>query len=72
MSFGELLRQRRTSAGLSQEELARAAELSTRIVSDLERGINLTARTQTARLLAGALGLTGQDRAGFLAAARGP
>ena len=70
-SFGQLLRQLRTSAGLSQEELARGAELSTRAVSDLERGINLTARGQTARLLAGALGLSGADRAAFLAAARG-
>ena len=42
--FGQLLRQLRTSAGLSQEELAQAAALSTRTVSDLERGINLTAR----------------------------
>ena len=54
--FGQLLRQLRTSAGLSQEELAQAAALSTRTVSDLERGINLTARNETARLLA--------DRAG--------
>ena len=71
MAFGQLLRQLRTGAGLSQEELAQAAALSTRTVSDLERGINLTARNQTARLLADALGLTGADRAGFLAAAGG-
>jgi len=71
MAFGQLLRRSRTSAGLSQEELARAAALSTRTVSDLERGVNLTARNQTARLLADALGLTGPDRADFLAAAGG-
>ena len=71
MAFGHLLRQLRTGAGLSQEELAQAAALSTRTVSDLERGINLTARNQTARLLAEALGLTGAGRAGFLAAAGG-
>jgi len=71
VSFGQLLRQLRISAGLSQEELAQAAELSTRTVSDLERGINLTARKETARLLADALALTGKDRTGFLAAARG-
>jgi tetratricopeptide (TPR) repeat protein/transcriptional regulator with XRE-family HTH domain len=71
MAFGQLLRQLRASAGLSQEELARAAALSTRTVSDLERGVNLTARNETARLLADALGLTGPERAGFLAAARG-
>ena len=71
VAFGQLLRQLRTSAGLSQEELAQAAALSTRTVSDLERGINLTARNETARLLADALGLAGPDRAGFLAAAAG-
>ena len=59
VAFGQLLRQLRTSAGLSQEELAQAAALSTRTVSDLERGINLTARNETARLLADALGLAG-------------
>ena len=63
MAFGQLLRRLRTSAGLSQEELARAAALSTRTVSDLERGINLTARNQTARLLADALG-AGRARPG--------
>jgi tetratricopeptide (TPR) repeat protein/transcriptional regulator with XRE-family HTH domain len=71
VAFGQLLRQLRASAGLSQEELAQAAALSTRTVSDLERGINLTARKETARLLADALGLTGLDRARFQAAARG-
>ena len=71
VAFGQLLRQLRTSAGLSQEELARAAALSTRTVSDLERGVNSTARNETARLLADALGLTGTERDGFLTAARG-
>ena len=71
VAFGQLLRQLRTSARLSQEELAQVATVSTRTVSDLERGINLTARKETARLLADALGLTELDRARFLAAARG-
>src|SRR6516162_9704417 len=35
--FGGLLRQLRTQAQLTQQELARAASLSTRTVSDLER-----------------------------------
>jgi tetratricopeptide (TPR) repeat protein/transcriptional regulator with XRE-family HTH domain len=70
-SFGQLLRQLRTRAGLTQEELALAAGLSTRSVSDLERGINLTARKDTARLLAGALNLQGPDRTAFETAARG-
>ena len=71
MTFGTLLRQLRTDAGLTQEELAEAAGISARSVSDLERGINLTARKDTARLLADALRLTGAARAEFEAAARG-
>jgi tetratricopeptide (TPR) repeat protein/transcriptional regulator with XRE-family HTH domain len=70
-SFGQLLRRLRTEAGLTQEELAQAATVSTRSVSDLERGINLTARKDTARLLADALNLEGAARADFEAAARG-
>jgi transcriptional regulator with XRE-family HTH domain len=70
-SFGELLRQLRDEAGLTQEQLAEAATLSPRSISDLERGINRTSRNETARLLAGALGLTGSKRAQFEAAARG-
>ena len=69
--FGGLLRRLRAEAGLTQEELAEAASLSPRSVSDLERGINLTARKDTARLLADALGLAGPPRALFEAAARG-
>src|ERR1035441_2881211 len=69
--FGELLRQLRDDAGLTQEELAEASGLSPRSVSDLERGINRTARKETARLLADALGLSGPQRALFEAAARG-
>jgi transcriptional regulator with XRE-family HTH domain len=71
VTFGGLLRQLRADAGLTQEELAEAAGVSTRSVSDLERGVNLTARKDTARLLADALRLVGPARAGFEAAARG-
>lgn len=71
LSFAALLRQLRTEAGLTQEELAEAATLSPRAVSDLERGVNITARKETARLLAEALRLTGPARAMFEAAARG-
>jgi transcriptional regulator with XRE-family HTH domain/tetratricopeptide (TPR) repeat protein len=69
--FAGLLRQLRAAARLTQEELAEAAGVSFRTVSDLERGINRTARNDTARLLAGALGLAGPERAAFVAAARG-
>jgi tetratricopeptide (TPR) repeat protein/transcriptional regulator with XRE-family HTH domain len=71
LSFGGLLRQFRAEARLTQEELAEAAGLSPRSVSDLERGINRTARKDTAVLLADALSLTGQVRVLFVAAARG-
>jgi tetratricopeptide (TPR) repeat protein/transcriptional regulator with XRE-family HTH domain len=71
LSFAGLLRQLRDDAGLTQEELAEGAGLSTRSVSDLERGVNRTARHDTARLLADALGLTGPQRELFEAAARG-
>jgi tetratricopeptide (TPR) repeat protein/transcriptional regulator with XRE-family HTH domain len=70
-SFGATLRRLRYEAGLTQEELAEAASLSARSVSDLERGITLTARKETARLLADALDLTGPARATFEASARG-
>ena len=63
LGFAGLLRQLRAEARLTQEELAEAAGLSPRSVSDLERGINRTARKDTALLLADALGLTG-PRAG--------
>ena len=69
--FGGLLRQLRADAGLTQEELAEAARLSPRTVSDLERGISRTARKDTAVLLADALGLAGRARGVFVAAAQG-
>src|SRR5213078_4539330 len=71
LSFAGLLRQFRTEARLTQEELAEAAGLSPRSVSDLERGINRTARKDTAGQLADALSLTGPARELFVAAARG-
>ena len=71
LGFAELLRQLRADAELTQEELAEAAGLSPRSVSDLERGIHRTAQKVTAQLLANALGLTEPARALFVAAARG-
>jgi tetratricopeptide (TPR) repeat protein/transcriptional regulator with XRE-family HTH domain len=69
--FAGLLRALRTGAGLTQEELAAAAGLSPRAVSDLERGVVTTPQKETVRLLAGALQLTGWAKADFEAAARG-
>ena len=71
LGFGGLLRRLRAGAGLTQEELAEAAGVSPRAVSDLERGIHRTAHKDTALLLAGALGVDGQARELFVAAARG-
>jgi WD40 repeat protein/transcriptional regulator with XRE-family HTH domain len=71
LGFAGLLRQLRAQARLTQEELAESAGISPRSVSDLERGINRTARKDTAELLAGALGLAEPVRASFVAAARG-
>jgi WD40 repeat protein/transcriptional regulator with XRE-family HTH domain len=71
LSFAVLLRQLRARALLTQEELAAAAGVSPRSVSDLERGISRTARKDTAVLLAGALGLTGPARELFVTVARG-
>jgi transcriptional regulator with XRE-family HTH domain len=71
LGFGGLLRRLRDEAGLTQDELAEAARVSQRAVSDLERGVNATARKDTAVLLAGALGLDGPARELFVAAARG-
>jgi tetratricopeptide (TPR) repeat protein/transcriptional regulator with XRE-family HTH domain len=69
--FADVLRLLREDARLTQAELAEAAGLSFRTVSDLERGVNRTARKATASLLADSLGLTGPVRDRFLAAALG-
>jgi transcriptional regulator with XRE-family HTH domain len=71
LSFAGLLGQLRAEAGLTQEELAEAAGLGLRTVSDLERGAHRTAHQDTARLLADALGLAEPARGLFVAAARG-
>jgi transcriptional regulator with XRE-family HTH domain len=70
-SFGALLRQFRTEAGLTQAELAERAGLSDDTVSTLERGARRRPHRDTARLLADALELTPRDRASFEEAALG-
>jgi tetratricopeptide (TPR) repeat protein/transcriptional regulator with XRE-family HTH domain len=71
VAFATVLRKLRTGARLTQEELAEAAGLSPRSVSDLERGIAATPRRETVRLLADALGLSSPARTEFEAVARG-
>jgi tetratricopeptide (TPR) repeat protein/transcriptional regulator with XRE-family HTH domain len=69
MLFGQLLRRHRQNCGFTQETLARRAKVSIETVSNLERGIHLTARAGTAHQLAEALGLTDADRDEFMEAA---
>jgi transcriptional regulator with XRE-family HTH domain len=65
-----LLRQYRTLAALTQEELAEQAGLSRRGISDLERGVRRTPYPTTVRRVAEALGLATAERGMLLAAAR--
>ncbi|HYI26134.1 MAG TPA: helix-turn-helix transcriptional regulator, partial [Thermomicrobiales bacterium] len=65
--FGQLLRRHRLEAGLSQDDLAERAGLSTRGVSDLERGRRTSPRAETVRMLADALNLSAMDRASLIA-----
>src|SRR5215213_3877342 len=67
--FADLLRQHRLAAGLTQEELAEQAGMSTRGISDLERGARSHPHRETLRLLADALGLSGAERSAFVRAA---
>jgi predicted ATPase/transcriptional regulator with XRE-family HTH domain len=69
-TFGELVRALRMAAGLTQEALAERAGLSARGLSDLERGVRVTPRKDTVRLLAEALATGPADRAALAAAAR--
>ena len=50
--FAGLLRELRRRARLTQQELADAATVSLRTVSDLERGVATTPQKETVRLLA--------------------
>src|SRR5215217_8185092 len=69
-SFADLLRQLRTAAALSQEELAERAGVSLRGISDLERGVRRAPHLSTVRVLADALSLGPVERQSLLAAAR--
>jgi tetratricopeptide (TPR) repeat protein/transcriptional regulator with XRE-family HTH domain len=69
--FADLLRQLREQAGLTQEELAAGADVGVTTVADLEQRRHRRTHKPTAERLAGALGLSGQMRDLFIAAARG-
>src|SRR3712207_457253 len=68
LSFGERLRRLRESAGLTHEELAGRAGLTSNAISDLERGRRRRPYPHTVRSLADALELTDDERAALVAA----
>jgi class 3 adenylate cyclase/ABC-type transport system substrate-binding protein len=70
VTFADLLRHHRTAAGLTQEELAARAGLSSDAISTLERGARRRPRKDTVALLADALALPDEERAAFAAVAR--
>ena len=72
LTFADLLRHHRTTAGLTQEELAERASLSVDAISTLERGTRRRPRKDTVALLADALALPDEERTVFAAAARRP
>jgi tetratricopeptide (TPR) repeat protein/transcriptional regulator with XRE-family HTH domain len=71
VTFAGLLRQLRTDARMTQEELAEASGVSLRSLSDLERGRVGIPQRETVRLLADALRLSGPARSDFEEVARG-
>lgn len=71
-SFGSLLRRYRLEAGLTQQVLADEARMSESAVGSLERGTRRAPRPDTVDTLATVLGLNGERRAAFRAAARVP
>jgi predicted ATPase/DNA-binding XRE family transcriptional regulator len=70
--FGDLLRQHRQAAGLTQEDLAERAGLSVDTISLLERGEHKRPHRYTMQSLAAALGLSQRNRVRFETAARMP
>src|SRR5215472_1355908 len=69
-SFGELLAAYRSTAELTQEELADRAGLSVDAIGLLERGVRRSPRSHTVDALAEALRLGPRERESFEAAAR--
>ena len=70
VQLSDLVRRYRALEGLSQEQLAERSGLSTRQISDLERGLRSMPRLETIRMLADGLDLSDEDRAELLFAAR--
>src|SRR5438067_862099 len=66
-----LIRSRRLSAHLTQEELAEKAGISVRTISDIERGLRRSVYRDTAARLAEALEVVAAERDDFILVARG-
>jgi DNA-binding XRE family transcriptional regulator len=58
--FGALVRQSRTAAGLTLEDLAERTGLGVRTISDIERGLVRRPHRSSVELICAALGLGGQ------------
>jgi len=71
-SFGALLREHRRNAGLTQEQLAVRASISSQAVGPLERGTRRFPHQYTITRLADALALDDEQRAAFTVAAARP
>jgi transcriptional regulator with XRE-family HTH domain len=71
-SFGELLREYRELAGLSQEALSARSGVSSDTISQWERGVVRQPRRSTLKLLADALGLDATARNALVAATSRP
>lgn len=69
-AFGDFLRFYRSRVPLTQEELAERTGLSTRAISDMERGRTLSPQFRTVQLLLDGLGLRDEEAAEFTALAR--
>lgn len=69
-AFGDFLRFYRSRVPLTQEELAERTGLSTRAISDMERGRTLSPQFRTVQLLVDGLGLFGEEAEEFTALAR--
>jgi predicted ATPase/transcriptional regulator with XRE-family HTH domain len=69
-AFGALLRSYREAALQSQEELAERSGLSVRAISDLERGVSMSPRLETVRMLGNGLSLGPEGLAALTTAAR--
>jgi len=71
-TFGARLKALRETAGYTQEELAKIADLSVHAISALERGERQRPHADTVRALSAALDLIGETRDAFIRSARAP